>query len=114
MFLYEQHCKSKDTPTLLSEEQLTTLLKEIPRWQVHENNKEIFREFKFKDYQHTLLFINAISNIIKHENHHPEIRFGYNYCTIHYSTHSAKGITLFDLISAAQIEQLNLKQEFKA
>lgn len=114
MFLYEQHCKSNNPPTLLTEEQLNTLLKEIPQWRVHKNKKVIFRDFKFKDYNQTILFINAISNIINYENHHPEIRFGYNFCTVHYSTHSAKGITIFDLICAAKIEHLLSKQEFQA
>jgi 4a-hydroxytetrahydrobiopterin dehydratase len=114
MFLYEQHCKANVTPTLLTEEQLATLLKEIPDWKIHENNHKIFREFKFKDYRQTILFINTLTRIIEHENHHPEIRFGYNYCSIHFSTHSAKGITIFDLICAAQIDQLHSKQEFNA
>lgn len=112
MFLHEQHCKEKTTPTLLSEEQLKSFLKEISQWQLSANKKDISRAFKFKDYHQTLLFVNAVAEIVNTENHHPDIKFGYNYCTIYFSTHSAGGITIFDLICAAQIEQLFSKQDF--
>ena len=113
MFLYEQHCEAKTTPSLLTEVQLNTFLKEIPQWHISENKKEILCAFKFKDYHQTLSFINAVAEIVHFENHHPDIKFGYNYCAIHFSTHSAGGITMFDLICAAQIEQLLSKKIFK-
>ena len=112
MFLHEQHCKAKTTPTLLDDEQINIFLKEIPQWQFSANKKDILRTFKFNDYHQTLLFINAVAEIIHYENHHPDIKFGYNHCTIHFTTHSAGGITMFDLICAAKIEQLLSKQDF--
>ena len=69
---------------------------------------------KIKNYKQTLLFINAVAEIANIENHHPEINFGYNYCSIQFSTHSANGITLFDIICAAQTDQLLFKQDLKA
>ena len=113
MFLHEQHCELKTIPTLLTDENINKSLKEIPQWKHSVNKKDISRSFKFKDYHQTLLFINAVAEIVNCENHHPDIKFGYNHCTIHFSTHSAGGITMFDLICAAQIEQLLSKQDFK-
>lgn len=110
MLLHEQHCEAKATPILLGEEKINTLLKEIPQWQLSKNKKEISCSFKFKDYHQTLLFINAIAEIVHFENHHPDINFGYNNCTVHFSTHSAGGITIFDMICAAQIKQLREKR----
>lgn len=104
MYLYEQHCITGNKPQLLSKEQIIQYLKETPDWHLilenTENNEEqkyISRSFKFKDYHQTLLFINAIAPLIHKENHHPDIKFGYNTCSIHFSTHSAGGITIFDL-----------------
>ena len=113
MFLYEQYCDTKNSPALLSDEQIKLYLKEIPKWEADLDKKEILRDFKFKDYYQTLLFINAIAKIVHNENHHPNINFGYNHCKINYSTHSANGITLFDLICAAKIDRVFSKQEFK-
>jgi 4a-hydroxytetrahydrobiopterin dehydratase len=106
MHLFEQHCLTETKPQLLSEEKINNYLEEIPQWNIPEDKKNIFRKFKFKNYQKTLSFINAASTIINKENHHPEIRFGYNYCTFYFTTHSAGGITLFDMICAAHIDQL--------
>ena len=114
MFLYEQHCETKSPPALLSQEQAIIFLKEIPLWHSDHNGEYISRSFKFKNYQQTLLFINAVAEIANIENHHPEINFGYNYCSIQFSTHSANGITLFDMICAAQTDQLLFKQDLKA
>lgn len=112
MHLYEQHCLNDTKPQLLTEEKIKKHLKEIPQWKLSVEKKDISRIFKFKDYYQTLEFINAVASIVHQENHHPDIKFGYNHCTIYFSTHSAGGITLFDLICAAQIEQLLSKQNF--
>lgn len=113
MFLYEQHCKAKSPPALLTQEQSIKLLKEIPLWQRDHSGKNISRTYKFQNYQQTLFFINAVAEIAQTENHHPEITFGYNHCKIQFITHSANGITLFDMICAAQADHLLFKQEFK-
>jgi len=112
MNLYEQHCLAETSPQLLAKEQLDQYLDEIPQRNSSENKTRIARAFKFKDYHQTLLFINAVAVIVKQENHHPDITFAYNNCSISFTTYSATGITLFDLICAAQIDQLLSKQEF--
>lgn len=114
MFLYEQHCDANKKPLLLSEEKIKSYLKEIPKWETDLDSKTITQTYKFKDYHQTLHFINTIAEIIHTENHHPNISFGYNICSISYSTHSANGITLFDFICAAKIEQISLQKQFKA
>ena len=105
MFLYEKHCAAAAPPTLLSKEQINLYLKEIPSWDVDLETKEISCTYTIKNYHQNILFINTISEIIHNENHHPKICFGYDYCSIHFSTHSSKGITLFDFICAAKIER---------
>jgi len=104
--LHEQHCKDIGTPQLLTKEQLSTYLQEFPLWRISTDEKKISRQFTFNNYDDTLNFINAAAEIAKQENHHPYIEFSYNTCTIHYQTHSANGITLYDFICAAHIEQL--------
>lgn len=113
MFLYEQHCQDNTSPAPLSKEQIKLYLKEIPSWAIDPAKVEILRDLKFKDYYQTLLFINSVAKIVHTENHHPNICFTYNKCTVKYSTHSVNAITLLDFICAAKIEQLLLQQEFK-
>lgn len=111
MCLYEQHCLTDTPPQLLTKEKLDKLITEIPQWNISNDSKNISRNFKFDNYSKTLKFINAVAIIISKENHHPDINFGYNHCTISFTTHSSGGITLFDLICAAKIDQLKLSSE---
>lgn len=104
--LHTQHCHNESPPELLNNEQIKDFLKEIPEWHYSIENKKISRHFSFKDYYETLAFINAAAWIAHQENHHPDIRFGYNACSIYFTTHSAHGITLYDFICAAKIDQL--------
>jgi len=118
MHLYEQHCYNENKPQLLNDKQIKQYLKQIPEWDLlidHSENKDInsiSRTFKFKDYQQTLLFINTIAALIHKENHHPDIKFGYNHCLINYSTHSAGGVTVFDFICAAHIDKVAAQPGF--
>jgi len=104
--LHKQHCKNTGAALLLTKEQLSTYLNQFPLWSLSTDEKTISRQFKFNNYDNTLHFVNAVAEIAKLENHHPNIEFSYNTCTIHYQTHSANGITLYDFICAAHIEQL--------
>ena len=104
--LHKQHCKNVGTAQLLTKQQLSTCLDEFPFWLISTDEQKISRHFTFNNYDDTLNFINAAAEIAKQENHHPYIEFSYNTCTIHYQTHSVNGITLYDFICAAHIEQL--------
>ena len=110
MHLYEQHCDPLISPVPLTTKEIKIYLKELPLWK-HTKSNELSREFKFRDYQHTLSFVNSIAKIATQENHHPVIEFGYNKCTVDFKTHSASSVTLFDVICAAHVEQIFLKEE---
>jgi 4a-hydroxytetrahydrobiopterin dehydratase len=64
------------------------------------------KSFTFPDYHHTLAFVNAVAWIAHREDHHPDLEVGYNRCVVGWSTHSAGGITLNDVICAAKVERL--------
>ena len=51
-------------------------------------------------------FVNAVAWIANQEGHHPDIRLGYNYCHITYTTHALNGLSENDFICAAKINQL--------
>ncbi len=82
------------------------LLLNLKDWQLSENGKTIFREFKFKNFHHTMSFVNAIAFIANNENHHPDLKVGYNYCKVTYSTHSIDGLSENDFICATKINAL--------
>lgn len=85
-----------------------TLLQQIDyRWEINDDGTEIQRTFKFKGFLRTMSFVNAVAWIANHENHHPDLLVGYNYCTVRYTTHAIGGLSENDFICAAKIDALN-------
>jgi 4a-hydroxytetrahydrobiopterin dehydratase len=90
----------------LSTKEAAVLLANIPHWEILPSGKEIKRAFQFKNFYHTMAFVNAIAWIANQEGHHPDLEIGYNYCHVRYSTHAVNGLTENDFICAAKIDKL--------
>jgi len=70
------------------------------------NAGAIEKTFRFPDYHRTMAFVNAVAWIAHREDHHPDIAFGYNRCTLRFNTHSVGGISINDFICAAKVDAL--------
>lgn len=90
----------------LTLDQAQALLQQLKEWQLNEEGTEIHREFKFKDFYHTMAFVNALAWIAHQEDHHPDLEVGYNRCRVRYSTHAIGGLSENDFICAAKIDIL--------
>lgn len=77
-----------------------------PDWSLADDAKSIRRSFSFKDYYHTLAFVNAVAYVAHAEDHHPDLEVSYNRCAVRYSTHSVGGLSENDFICAARIDAL--------
>ena len=62
--------------------------------------------YRFGDFHETMAFVDAVAWIAHREDHHPDLAVGYNRCEVTWSTHSAGGVTLNDVICAAKVERL--------
>lgn len=90
----------------MTKEEVISLMPQIAEWQLHENGKYITRKFSFKDFYHTMAFVNAVAWVANQENHHPDLEVGYNYCHIKFLTHAVDGLTQNDFICAAKIDKI--------
>lgn len=77
-----------------------------PRWKLIREGKALEAQFEFRNYYHTQAFVNAVAYIAHREDHHPDISFGYNKCTILWWTHAIDGLSDNDFICAAKVDQL--------
>ena len=98
------HCKPLEGHAAMNAQEIDAHLKQVEGWS--HSDGAIEKSFRFKDYHHTLAFVNAVAWIAHREDHHPEIAFGYNRCTLRFNTHSVGGISLNDFICAAQVDAL--------
>ena len=86
----------------LPDDELRERLAALPGWTLVENR--IDKTFRFRDYDETIAFVNVVAGIAKREDHHPDLSVHYDRCTVAFSTHSAGGVTLNDIICAAKVE----------
>ena len=85
-------------------------LKKVDGWDVKSNDDKsyyLIKNFKFKNFEESLIFINKAGEIAEQENHHPDISFGWGYCKIKIFTHAIKGLAESDFILAAKIDKLD-------
>lgn len=83
------------------------LLKQLNSdWQVVDG-KKITREFKFKDFAESMIFVNKIARLAEKEGHHPDIYIYYNKVKIELITHNIRGLSENDFILAAKMEALS-------
>src|SRR6202035_4777601 len=54
--------------------------------QLHKDSKSIQRSLKFKDFYRTMSFVNALAHIANTEDHHPDLKVGYDHCDVTFST----------------------------
>ena len=84
-------------------------LKKVDGWDVKSNDDKFFyliKNFKFKNFIESRNFVNNVSFIAEEEGHHPDISFGWGYCTIKIFTHAIKGLAESDFILAAKIDKI--------
>jgi 4a-hydroxytetrahydrobiopterin dehydratase len=97
-------CEGGVPPLTTTEAQ--KLLAQLNEWTLNEQAHEITKKFVFKNFYHTMSFVNAVAWIANQENHHPDLKVGYNFCHIFYKTHAINGLSENDFICAAKIDEL--------
>ncbi|MHB1565962.1 MAG: 4a-hydroxytetrahydrobiopterin dehydratase [Acidiferrobacter sp.] len=82
------------------------LLRQIPGWNLADDDRQIMRLFTFKSFCETMAFVNAVAYIASREDHHPDLVVRYSQCEVRYSTHAIGGLSENDFICAAKIDGL--------
>jgi len=106
----QQHCRPCEggvAPYGLQQAQ-AALAQLATGWQLAEDGKALRREFKFRDFYHTMSFVNALAHLANIEDHHPDLSVGYGYCHVRYSTHAIGGLSDNDFICAAKVDEIPL------
>lgn len=107
MLLAEKHCTActgEEEP--LTIEQAAPLLETIAGWEMLEDASLLLREFTFRNFKEAFQFVTQVSELAEAEKHHPDIAFGWGYCSIALQTHKIEGLHENDFILAAKINTL--------
>lgn len=90
----------------LSEEEAGNLLTQAPEWELIEHATKIRRTFEHPTFMAALDFATEVGELAEVENHHPDICFGWGYCTVTFYTHKIGGLHMNDFIMAAKVNEL--------
>ena len=90
----------------LGQARIAELMPQLPGWELAEEGRALLRTFAFKDYHHTLAFVNALAWIAHREDHHPDLGVHYDRCLVRWSTHDVGGLSESDFICAARSSAL--------
>ena len=66
----------------------------------------LVRRLEFKGFAKAVYHANVAAYLGDAEGHHPDIRFGWGYCEVEFTTHDAGGLTQNDFICAAKFDRL--------
>ena len=81
-------------------------LREAPGWNLIESGTRLQRKFEFRNFVEALDFVNKVGALSEEEGHHPDVSFGWGYCTVVFYTHKIKGLHENDFIMSAKVNEL--------
>lgn len=90
----------------IDKKQAIQLIKKLDKgWELTNDSKKIYKDFKFKNHYEVMSVINLIAWISHREDHHPEITFSYNIARVTYYTYAIDGLSENDFICASKIDK---------
>ena len=75
-------------------------------WVLADSGKALVRRLKLKGFNKPVYHANLAAFLGDQEGHHPDICFGWEYCTVKFKTHIVGGLTQNDFICAAKYDRL--------
>jgi 4a-hydroxytetrahydrobiopterin dehydratase len=97
-------CKGGVPP--LKGQELERLARELDGgWQVVEE-RQLEKEYRFKDFREALGFTNSIGELAEAQGHHPDIYLAWGKVKLTIWTHKINGLTESDFVLAAKADKL--------
>lgn len=88
----------------LDEDRITRALQTTDGWE--RRGDRIRKDFRFADFDHAMEFVNAVADIARELDHHPELTNVYDRVALEVTTHDAGGLTDLDFAFAHQVDAL--------
>lgn len=90
----------------LTADESNAMMDQIEGWDLIESATKIRRTFTFRDFMQAQAFAVKAGEISESEGHHPDISYGWGYCTILFFTHKISGLHENDFIMAAKVNDI--------
>lgn len=83
---------------------IAAALASLPAWK--SDGRCIAREFRFPDFDATMAFVNAVADIARRQDHHPDMEVGYSRVLVTFTSHDVGGLSRRDFAAAAAVDSL--------
>ena len=80
-------------------------LGKLKNWKLQDN--KIIKDFVFKNFAQTMIFINKVAEFAEELNHHPDMYISYNKVKIELTTHEVGRVSEKDFVLAKKIDDIN-------
>jgi 4a-hydroxytetrahydrobiopterin dehydratase len=90
----------------LSVDEANALISQIENWDLIESATKICRTFTFKNFMQAQAFAVKVGILSESENHHPDIHYGWGFCSVFFYTHKIGGLHENDFIMASKVNDL--------
>lgn len=102
-------CQAGGTP--LDGSEAGPYLRQLSGWQLVGVPLRVQRTLDFRNFASAQRFALEVGNLAEEEGHHPEITYGWGYCTVSFWTHKIDGLHENDFIMAAKVDGLAASAE---
>ena len=103
MKLADKKCSDGGSVPPLKALRARELLKELGQgWKLN-GRGHLERHYTFKDFAHSLAFVNKVGAVAEAEGHHPDLYLAWGRCKIEIWSHKIKGLTESDFVLAASL-----------
>lgn len=96
-------------PQILTDAEVDSQLATLPEWR--RVDAALVRTIQSPSFPAAIALVDKVAEAAEAANHHPDIDIRWRKVTYTLSTHSAGGITKFDLALARRIDALAAEQE---
>jgi 4a-hydroxytetrahydrobiopterin dehydratase len=90
----------------LTADEAHALMGQVNGWELIESASKIRRTFTFGNFMQAQVFAVNVGNLAESEGHHPDISYGWGYCTVLFYTHKIGGLHKNDFIMAAKVNSI--------
>ena len=90
----------------LTADEAAAMMDQVKGWDLIESASKIRRTFTFKNFVEAQNFAVKVGNLAESENHHPDITYGWGFCTVLLYTHKINGLHENDFIMAAKVNSI--------
>jgi len=98
-------CQGGVPPMSLTD--IEKMLPQVPGWELAGGATKIQRTFRFNDFVKAQGFAVEVGGVAELEQHHPDICYGWGYCTVALYTHKIGGLHENDFIMAAKVNAIS-------